>query len=143
VLRNGRPVVDSLTSWRWPWFVAWALPGGCFVIGFTALGWYPVLLGLVAAVVLSPSSRRRELLGLIAGAGLAIAYLGSLHTGYQPCNSPMTGQASVVSSCGGIDGPHWLIVGIALAVIAGALYWPRSRARSLNGDTTNNAPSPS
>jgi hypothetical protein len=84
------------------------------VIGFTALGWYPLLGAVLASVAFVRWSYGWERLGLLAGVGVGISYFGSLHTG-------STG------------GSHWLIVGIAIAVVAATLYWLHDRLSSHGG----------
>lgn len=123
-LPRSSPLVDrNLTARRWPWFVAWTVPGACFVISVTALGWYPLVLATLIAVALGRFSHGRERLGLLAGIGIAVAFLGSLHTSYRSCGPFVIGHADVVYSCGGVDGTHWLIIGIVLILAAATLYW--------------------
>ncbi|HEX2703982.1 MAG TPA: hypothetical protein VHM72_11205 [Solirubrobacteraceae bacterium] len=126
-----RPPVDrNLTARRWPWFIAWTLPGACFAISVTALGWYPLLLATPMAVALGRFSHGRERLGLLAGVGIAVVFLGSLHTNYQACRPFAVGHAGVVYSCGGIDGTQWLIVGTAITLAAATLYWLHGARRA-------------
>jgi hypothetical protein len=142
VPRSSPPVDRNLTARRWPWFLAWTLPGACFAVSVTALGWYPLLLAILTGIVFARFSHGRERLGVLAGIGIAVVFLGSLHTNYQACRPFMLGHAGVVYSCGGIDGTHWLIVGTALTLAAATLSWLHGPPRTHSGEMTNHTPTP-
>ena len=118
---------------RFRWFVAWAAPGVCFAFGVTALGVFTVPLGALLLVALASRRWGAATLGLLAGVGVTVTGIGSIHRNYQACSGARTsaylapgGTGSVSYSCGGVDGVHWMIVGITLTVIALVLYlWRR------------------
>ncbi|HEX2703325.1 MAG TPA: hypothetical protein VHM72_07835 [Solirubrobacteraceae bacterium] len=119
------PLMDGgVTGRRWPWFVAWAAVGACIGLSLSALALVTLPLAVILTVAFRRRSRRRELLGVVAGVGIAVALFGSLHANYQACSSTrFLGHAGAVYSCGGVDGPRWLIVGIAAAIAALVGYW--------------------
>ena len=141
--RSHPPVDRNLTGRRWPWFIAWTLPGACSVISVTALGLYPLLLAILTGGAFGRFSHGRERLGLLAGVAVAVAFLGSLHTSYRACGKFVVGHAGVVYSCGGIDGPYWLIIGLALTLAAALLYLVTRPAADHPGAMTNHTPTPS
>lgn len=117
-------MVGGVTGRRWPWFGAWGLVGVCVGLSLSALALVTLPLAVVLAFVFRRRSYGRERLGLAAGIGVAVAFFGSLHTSYQACSSaPFVGRGGVVYSCGGVDGPRWLILGTAAVVAAVAVYW--------------------
>jgi len=124
---------------RWPWFIVWALPGACFALSISALAFFALPLGILAALALRRRSGGREALGLLAGAGVVIGVLGSIHLHYQACSATSgslvlrAGQTSVGSSCGGVDGVLWLIVGTVATAAAAMLYLLASRGSSGKG----------
>jgi hypothetical protein len=131
---------------RWRWFAAWSLPGVCVALGVTALGVFTLPVGLVLVVVLSARRRRAASLGLLAGVGVVVTLIGSIHLDYQACSAIhesdhlAPGVAGPVSgSCGGIDGVPWMIVGIALTVAAVVLYLHATRP-ALPGSSPTSAP---
>jgi len=75
---------------------------------------------------------------VLAGVGIVIAVVGSIHLHYQACSATggslvlRVDQTSVGSSCGGVDGVPWLIVGVALTAAAAILYLLASRGSSGN-----------
>lgn len=146
---RSRPQIDrNLTSRRWPWFAAWIVPGACFEMFVSVVGLLTIPLGSVIALALRRRSGGREMLGLIAGIGITITFIGSLHGNYRACSTDQgvlalrPGQTSISSSCGGVDGTHWLIVGIALTLAAATVYWYTAHRASTTG-VTNPTPAPS
>lgn len=123
---------------RWLWFTAWALPGACFALSISALAISALPLGILAVLVLRSHSGRREPFGLLAGIGVAIGVIGSMHVHYQACSATggslflRVGQTSVGSSCGGVNGIPWLIAGLVLTAAAVILYLLASRRSSSN-----------
>ena len=121
---------------RWPWFIAWVLPGACFALSISVLGIFTLPLGILAALALGRRSGGREALGLLAGVGIVLGVVGSIHLHYQACSASggslvlRVGQTSVGSSCGGVDGVPWLIVGVVLTAAAAVLYLLASRDSS-------------
>jgi hypothetical protein len=114
----------GVTGRRWPWFVAWAATGACIGLSLSALALVTLPLAVILAVAFRRRSRRRELLGVVAGVGIAVAFFGSLHANYQACSSArFVGHGGAVYSCGGVDDPRWLIVGIAATIAAFTSYW--------------------
>lgn len=85
----------------------------------SVVGLLTIPIGIVIALALHRRSGGREMLGLVAGIGITITFIGSLHGNYRACSAERQvlvlrpGQTSAGFSCGGVDGPHWLIVGIA------------------------------
>jgi hypothetical protein len=127
---------ESLTARRWPWFAAWAVPGACFVLSLSALALITFPLAILTVLVFRRYSRGRDRLGLFVGAGIAVAFFGSLHTNYRACSvAPHVGGTSY--SCGGVDGPRWLIVGIAVTVASAAIYWYTERRADTNGSSSS------
>lgn len=118
----------GVTSRRRPWFVAWAVVGACAGLSVSALALVTLPLAVILAVAFRRRSRGRELLGVVAGVGIAVTFFGSLHASYQACSSTrFVGHAGAVYSCGGVDGPRWLVVGIAATIAAVAGYWYLAR----------------
>jgi hypothetical protein len=116
----------------WLRFLAWSATGACLALGISAIGLFTVPAGLLFAVALTPTLRTgRELLGLLAGAGAVSVVGGAISLHYRACpKGPVVlapGQASF--SCGGFDGTPWLITGLAVTVLAAALYWWIGRRR--------------
>ena len=130
---------DSVGSRRWLWFIAWALPGACFALSISALAIFTLPLGILAVLVLRRRSGGRGALGLLAGIGMVIGVIGSIHVHYQACSATRgslvvpVGQTSVGSSCGGVDGIPWLVAGFVLTAGAVILYFLASRRASSNG----------
>jgi hypothetical protein len=115
------------------------LPGACFALSISALAIFALPLGILVALALRRRSGGREELGLLAGVGIIIGAVGSIHMHYQACSATggslvlPAGHTSVSSSCGGVDGVPWLIVGVLLTAGALILYWRASRRSSGNG----------
>jgi hypothetical protein len=131
---------DSVGSRRWLWFIAWVLPGACFGLLISELlAIFTLPVGILAVLVLRRHSGGREALGLLAGIGVVIGAIGSIHVHYQACSATggslflRVGQTSVGSSCGGVDGIPWLIAGVVLTATAVILYLLASRRSSRNG----------
>jgi hypothetical protein len=124
---------------RWLWFIAWALPGACFALSISALAIFTLPLGILAALVLGRRSGGREALGILAGVGVVIGVIGSIHLHYQACSATSgslvlpVGQTSIGSSCGGVDGVPWLIAGVVLTASAVILYLLAARHSSSDG----------
>jgi hypothetical protein len=119
----------SVAGRRWPWFVAWTVPGASLVLSLSALALITFPLAILAVLLLRPRSDGRERLGLLAGGGIAVAAIGSLHATYRACTAaPHIGGSAY--SCGGVDGPRWLMVGIAATIAAAVLYWLTARHSS-------------
>jgi len=118
---------------RWLWFIAWVFPGACLALSISALGIFALPLAILVALALRRRSGGREALGVLAGVGIVIAVVGSIHLHYQACSATggslvlRVGQTSVGSSCGGVDGVPWLILGVALTAAAAILYLLASR----------------
>jgi hypothetical protein len=108
-------------------------------VSISALAIFALPLGIVAVLVLRRRSSGREVLGLVAGIGLAIGVIGSIHVNYQACSATSgslvlpVGHTSVGSSCGGVDGIPWLIAGVVLTAAAVILYLLASRPTSSDG----------
>jgi hypothetical protein len=123
------------------WFAAWALAGVLVAFGVSALGVFTMPIGLVLAFALSRRHTGSAALGFVAGLSGVVAALGAANLDYRPCTSAgdhahlaLSETGPVGSSCGGIDGLPWMIVGIAVVVVALLLYLrasyrpPRTRA---------------
>jgi hypothetical protein len=111
----------NVTGRRWPWFVAWAVSGAGFVLCLSALALAAFPLAILMVLMFRRRSRGRERLGLLAGAGIAVAFFGTLHTNYRACTAaPRVGR--IAYSCGGVDGPRWLIAGLAATIASAVLY---------------------
>jgi hypothetical protein len=123
---------------RWLWFIAWVFPGACVALSISVLGIFALPLGIVASLALGRRSGGAEALGLLAGVGIVIGVVGSIHLHHQACSASggnlvlRLGQSSVGSSCGGVDGIPWLIAGLALTAAAAILYLLASRGSSGN-----------
>jgi hypothetical protein len=130
---------DSVGSRRWLWFIAWGLAGACFGLSISALAIFTLPLGILAVLVLRRRSGGREALGLLAGFGVVMGAVGSIHMHYQACSATggslflRVGQTHVGSSCGGVDGIPWLIDGVVLVATAAILYLLASRRSSSHG----------
>lgn len=129
----------SVAVRRWPWFVAWALVGVCIGLSLSALALVTLPLAVILTVTFRRHGRSRDLLGVVAGVGIAVAFVGSLHTNYQACSSALLlRHGGAVYSCGGVDGLRWLIVGVVAAVAALAVYWytaPRANTQVVTAAT--------
>jgi hypothetical protein len=116
------------------------VPGACFGLVVSVVGLVTIPLGLLVALALGRRSNGRERLGLLAGIGVTITFVGSLHADYRACSryhgvlTSGPGQRSFGFSCGGVDGPHWLIVGIGVTLAAAILYsYEAQRSRGAAG----------
>ncbi len=105
------------------------LPGVCVAFGVTALGIFIVPVGLVLIICLAWRRATVDALGLLAGVGAIVAWVGSINLGYRACSSrhpalSLTpgGARSISYSCGGVNGLAWLIVGVCMLAAAVALY---------------------
>jgi hypothetical protein len=107
-------------------------------MSITALAIFSLPLGILAVFVLRRRSGGRGALGLLAGIGVVTGIIGSTHVHYQVCSATRgtlvlgVGQTSVGSSCGGLDGIPWLIVGFGLTAAAVIVYLLASRRSSGN-----------
>jgi hypothetical protein len=112
----------------WRPFSGWAAVGACLALGVSVLGLLTIPVGVVLALWLTRNRSGIAAIGTLAGAGAIAVFVGSLNRGYQPCSSHrgtlvlLPGQQSISSSCGGIDGSHWIIAGTALIAVATAIY---------------------
>lgn len=132
---------------NWRWFVAWMLPGICLASGVTALGIFIAPVGLVLIGGLAWRRPTVDALGLLAGVGASVAWLGSINLGYRACSSnhgelslSPGGPGSVSYSCGGVNGPAWMIVGVCVVAAAAVLYLVMTRQRGLPGGKSTSAP---
>ena len=104
------------------------LPGVCVAFGVTALGIFIVPVGLVLVICLAWRRATVDALGLLAGVGAIVAWVGSINLGYRACSSShpglslAPGERSVSYSCGGVNGQAWLIVGVCMLAASVALY---------------------
>jgi len=76
--------------------------------------------------------------------GVVVTLIGSIHLEYQACSAIhesgrlTPGETGPVSyGCGGIDGVLWMIVGIALTVVAVVLYLRATRRASPGNSPTS------
>jgi hypothetical protein len=112
----------------WRRFSGWAAVGACLALGVSVLGLLTIPVGVVLALWLTKNRGGIAAIGTLAGAGAVAVFVGSLHRGYQPCKSHrgtlvlLPGQQSISSSCGGINGSHWIIAGTALIAVATVIY---------------------
>ncbi len=104
------------------------LPGACLAFDVSSLGVFLVPLGLLLALGLARRRAGVDALGLLAGLGAIIAWIGSLNLDYRACSSGSVtlmlsprGPHSVSYSCGGVNGVPWVIAGTC--AVAGALAW--------------------
>ena len=115
-------------GYDWRRYSAGAAVGACFALGVSVLGLLTIPVGVVLALWLTRNRGGIEAIGTLAGAGAVAVFVGSLHRGYQPCSSHrgtlvlLPGQQSISTSCGGIDGWHWIIAGTALIAVATLIY---------------------
>ena len=129
----------------WRRFSAWAAVGACCALGVSVLGLLTIPVGVVLALWLTRNRSGIAAIGTLVGAGAVAVFVGSLHRGYQPCSSQRStlvlppGQQSISSSCGGVDGWHWIIVGTALMVLATVIYIQKTGG-SLNSSATAGTP---
>lgn len=85
-------------------------------------------MGLVGIICLAWRRATVDALGLLAGVGVIVAWVGSINLGYRACSSShpglslAPGERSVSYSCGGVNGLAWLIVGVCMLGAAVALY---------------------
>jgi hypothetical protein len=113
----------------------------------SVVGLLTIPAGMVGAFALRRRSAGREMLGLLAGIGITTTVIGSLHGGYRPCSADQgvlvlrPGQTSVSFSCGGVDGPHWVIVGIAL-IVASVTAYNYAAHRASRSNVTSRASTP-
>jgi hypothetical protein len=136
---------------KWSWFGAWMLPGACLAFAVTALGVFVVPVGLLLALGLLRRRPGIESLGLLAGLGAIVAWIGSLNLDYRACLSnsvslslPRGATRSAVYSCGGVNGARWMIVGVSAVVAVLMLYLVATRSAPPTGaDPCVAQPSPS
>ncbi len=119
----------------WRRFGAWAAVGACLALGVSVVGLITIPVGVVLAVWLTRNPSGHSAIGALAGAGAVTVFVGILHRGYQPCSSHagalalLPRQQSVGSSCGGIDGWHWIVAGTAVIVLATVIHAFRQAAQ--------------
>jgi hypothetical protein len=133
-VREGSNVSVSGSSLRdWLWFVAWLLVGGGFMVGTLgalSIGVFVMPAAVIAAVVLVRVHRPRgELLGLIAGLGAPLLYVGYLNRG-GPGDVCTTGRDGSQSCIAEWNPWPWAAAG-ALLVLIGviAFAWYRGTRR--------------
>jgi hypothetical protein len=104
------------------------LPGACLAFGVSALGIVVLPIGLLLVWLLSRRSAAVHGLGMLAGLGAIVAWFGVLNLTYRACSST-AGSGTVApggrgggSSCGGIIGTQWLVLGVGMVVAAIVLY---------------------
>ena len=125
----------------WRRFGAWAAVGACFALGVSVLGLFTIPVGVVLALWLTRNRSGIAAIGTLVGAGTVAVLLGSLHRGYQPCSPQrstlvlLPGQRSISSSCGGVDGWHWIVVGTALIAVATVIYIKKTGGWANNSAT--------
>ncbi len=125
--------VEPLSGW--PAFSVWALCGALWTFSFLSFAGpllWPLAIGLTWFAT-RKTPKDRDLLGLLAGLGLFILYIGLINVGSSPCSEsgiafPDDGQ----SSCGGSDARPWLLVGLVALSLAILLY---SRSASWRPET--------
>ncbi|GMQ86440.1 MAG: hypothetical protein BMS9Abin07_2019 [Acidimicrobiia bacterium] len=111
----------------WSAFLGWFLVGALLGFGFAAalsVGGvalpFVLLLGGLMIWARPPAS---SVLGLVAGVGALILFIGILHIGDTACAESGFADSSTVAegddSCGGLDARPWLAVG-ATALAAGS-----------------------
>lgn len=116
-------MMDHMAEWLR--FFVWGLAGACLALGVTALGVFTFPLGLVVVVWLMRTRRSgREALGLLEGAGAVVVLVGALNLDYRSCASGPVFLHSVRggSSCGGVEGLSWLVVGAVVMLLAAVAY---------------------
>ena len=130
----------------WRRFSAWAAVGACFALGVSVLGLFTIPVGVVLALWLTRNRSGIAAIGTLVGAGTVAVLVGSLHRGYQPCSSQrstlrlLPGQQSISSSCGGVDGWHWIIAGTALIGVATVIYIEKTGGWANNSATAGSPP---
>jgi len=115
----------------WGAFAAVAVIGALLAFSFLSfagpLAW-PVVLFLVAIVIWARAPTRAWL-GLIAGSGAFLLFIGIIHLNDTPCTqigAISHGPGDGPYSCGGLDSQPWLIVGgIVFAIGIGLFARPR------------------
>jgi hypothetical protein len=139
-MRGGR----DKRSWRW--FAAWMMPGICLALGVSALGVFAVPLGLVLVSALAWRRPTGDALGLLAGLGVIVAWIGSVNFEYRACSTQAVrltlvpgAPRSASYSCGGVSGLPWLIVGLSTVAVAIILYLLTTRATASGGKSTSPA----
>lgn len=118
----------------WPGFLAFLLAGGLLsfgIVGAASVGLFVLPLGVVLFGLLvgyAPDPRDRW--GVLAGVGAVVVFVGVLHRNYQPCEAGWVlvpqGEEGL-SSCGGLDGRLWLVVGL-LFIVTSLILYRRRRA---------------
>ncbi len=118
-------------------YAAWAISGALLTVAFLALasvGLFLLPFAIAAAVYSARRFRGPPVVGLVAGAGLALVGIGIVNLGNHPCPrhpvSIPTGQLTS-TSCGGPSAWPWLMAGaivfvVGLALAAGLRSWTRS-----------------
>jgi hypothetical protein len=106
----------------WARFCGWALAGFLLtsLVSQVAIVLVPVGV-LTVCVMVGQTRERRELLGVVAGLGCAVALIGAIHVDDGGCATHRDARTTRVS-CGGFDGKPWLAVGLMLTAAAALAY---------------------
>jgi hypothetical protein len=125
------------------------LPGACLAFAVTALGFFVVPVGLLLAIGLARRRRGMDAVGLVAGIGVMVAWIGSINLDYHACSSssvslalPRGSTRSAVYSCGGVNGTPWMIVGVTALLAALVVYIVATRPCPPAGAEPNRAQAP-
>lgn len=116
----------------WPAYTVWAICGAMWTFSFLSFVG-PVVWPLAIALTwlaFKYTPARRDALGLVAGVGAFLLFIGFLHVRDLPCDSP---RAVTASSCGGLDSKPWSIIGSL--VLVGALILYRSLPKRQDTNT--------
>ncbi len=142
----------------WSAFLGWLLVGG--LLGFAVLGAASVgVLALPFVVILVVMMVRarppsHSLLGLIAGVGVLLVFIGIINLGNTPCDETGTLVDGVIvfgyveggsaedgaeTSCGGFAPAPWLAVG-GTALAAGTVLFAVAERRASGSEIEQGAP---
>jgi hypothetical protein len=123
-----------VATWRpkptpgWPAFIAWTFCGALWtvsVLSFVGLFTLP-LAAVLTWLLFRYSTDKRDAVGIFAGVGAVLIYIGTAHLGESPC--PASGVLTIPAgeygsvSCTNFVSTPWLVRGVVLLIGALVLY---------------------
>ncbi|MDX6653185.1 MAG: hypothetical protein QOJ38_1966 [Solirubrobacterales bacterium] len=131
------------------WLIAWVATGFVLLFGFLtgfSIGLPILMAGIIATIFLiRRGGRRREMLGLLAGAGLVCLLVAAINSDYERCPGNVASVAltlrpgeQATADCGGFPPLPWAIAGGCLiaAGLAGSSLARHAAKRPPPGDVS-------
>ena len=115
------------------WFFVGVLFGFAFAAALSVGGLALPFVVILAGLMIWARAPVHALLGLVAGVGALILFIGIIHIGDTPCPDGESGTVSTetspeFTSCGGLDAAPWLAVG-ATTLVAGSVVFALAERR--------------